>query len=425
MFSLALTWGVCLDCAWAAPDSSLSELEISDDATAVPVGSHANLSDVHGADEASDWATGKSCCETDLCCNMCPCNYVWVEGLILERNNYAFDQALVLNLNTDEVLLATDDLDFNTEGGVRAGYCLQTCCGKAWEFGYLGVFESTASAGVVLEDSLILPGDLGLQVNNFFSADEVQVGYGSELHSVEANMVHCCCECDCCVCCSVEWLAGFRYVDLDEEFEIAAFDSEESFTVYGIETQNRLYGAQVGGRARHCHGCWSWEATGKAGVYANDVEQRQAPLIDFPNFEFRPAQSGDDTELAFMGELNLTGIYHLDCGWGICAGYNLIWLDGVARRRTSSTSRTRPKADPASTATAASCCTERASGWRPAGSGGHRSAPSFSQAAKGRSPPRSFAHRLPSPVYGRRSRVMFHGPMKPECVFSNVPLRLK
>ncbi len=88
--------------------------------------------------------------------------------------------------------------------------------------------------------------------------------------------------------------------------------------------------AQLGARLRRCHCRWNWEATGKAGIYGNDMEQIQAPIIDFPDFEFRSGQGSDDGGVAFVGDLNLTGIYQLNRIWGLRVGYNLIWIEGVA-----------------------------------------------------------------------------------------------
>jgi hypothetical protein len=271
-----------------------------------------------------------SCCP-DMCCNLCPCSYFVVEALIVGRDNQSGDQPLVLDLNTDEELLDSGDLDFDWAGGVRAYYGHRVCGCLSLELGYLGVFDNSAADGVALEDSLMLPDDLGLQVNNFFGADEVNVRYASDLHSFEANAVCCCCGCNCaCVPRSIEWLTGFRYLSFDETFGISSFDDAEGTTLYSVETDNHLYGGQVGSRYRACHGRWSWEATGKAGLFANHMEQSQDPIIDFPAFEFRDGQRGSDTDLAFVGDLNLTTIYQLNQVWAARLGYNLIWLEGVA-----------------------------------------------------------------------------------------------
>jgi len=280
-------------------------------------------------DEPTNCDCGACCCGT--CCNLCPCHYAWAEGLILGRNNRGADRPLVLNLNTNDVLLSVGDLDFDWAGGVRAGYGVRLWDCWSVEFGYLGVFDQTASALIVLEDSLTLPDDLGLQVNNFFGADSVSAVYGSEIHSAEVNLVHCCCWCDCGgICSSIEWLGGFRFIDLEEDFTLSAFDSAEGTTDYSVRTRNHLYGGQLGARFRRSYGEWSWEATGKSGLYGNDMEQIQDPIIDFPGFVFRDAQGSHGSDVAFVGDLNLTGIYQLNQVWGLRTGYNLIWIEGVA-----------------------------------------------------------------------------------------------
>jgi hypothetical protein len=273
--------------------------------------------------DVTDWSNS--------CCKLCPCASVWAEGLILGRNNRSSDRPLVLDLNTTEDLLGTDDLDFNWTGGFRVGYIHRA--GDCWglELGYLGLFDHSAAAGVAVEDSLTLPDDFGLQVNNFFAADEVDIEYQSDLHSAEANLVHCCCYYDRCGRgTSLEWLGGFRYVNLNEEIGITADDSAESTSQYSVETRNRLYGAQIGARLRRCHRRWNWETTGKAGLYGNDMEQIQSPIIDFPDFEYRSGQGSDDGGVAFVGDLNFTGIYQLNPVWGFRLGYNLFWIEGVA-----------------------------------------------------------------------------------------------
>jgi hypothetical protein len=291
------------------------------------------LVDAHADDaEASRSTTpetGVACCP-DIAGRLCPCSYLVVEGLILGRDNQS-DRDLALDLNTDEELLGSGELDFDWTGGVRALYGTRVCGCLSFELGYLGVYSNSASDGVELADSLMLPGDLGLQVNNFFGADDVDARYSSDLHSFEANSVCCCCGCDSCGHCrSIEWLSGWRYLNFNEDFSISSFDDAEGTTVYAVDADNHLFGGQIGVRYRQCRGRWSWESTGKAGLFVNYMEQSQAPIIDFPAFMFRDGQEGDDTRLAFVGDLNLTGIYQLTRVWGLRFGYNLIWLEGVA-----------------------------------------------------------------------------------------------
>ena len=44
---------------------------------------------------------------------------------------------------------------------------------------------------------------------------------------------------------------------------------------YNVQTSNNLYGAQVGARTRRWGTKLGWEATGKAGIFANDAQQEQ------------------------------------------------------------------------------------------------------------------------------------------------------
>ena len=262
---------------------------------------------------------------------MCPDTYGWAEALSLWRDNQATNRPLVINLNTLDTLISAGDLDFDMGWGVRAGFGVRTCDRWAWEFGYFSVFDQNADESVELADELALPGDLGLATNNFYFADEVSVHYTSQINNAEVNRVCCCCSCDSPSCCrSVEWLYGLRYLNLNEEFAIVSTDLQEGTSTYEVHTNNNLFGAQLGSRVRHCRGRWSWEGTGKVGIFGNAAEQHSDPIVDFPAFVVRPRRSESGGDIAFVGDLNLTGIYHLDDVWGIRLGYNLIWIEGVA-----------------------------------------------------------------------------------------------
>jgi hypothetical protein len=266
------------------------------------------------------------------CCNLCPDTYGWLESLQLWRNNQNAGQALVQNLNTNQTLLAADNLRFGMGAGVRAGFGVRDCCGVAWEFNYFGLYGPVAHATVTGPNDLRIPGDLGLAVNNFFGVDIVDVRYASTLNNFEINRVCCCCCCDCPTRCrSTEWLYGFRYLNLHEIFRLSSTDLQESTSTYRTRTNNNLFGPQVGARVRHCYGQWSWEGTAKAGIFGNAAQQAADPITDFPNhFLIRSARSANGGSAAFVGDLNLTGIYHINSTWGLRTGYNLIWIEGVA-----------------------------------------------------------------------------------------------
>jgi hypothetical protein len=275
--------------------------------------------------------------EPDECCNllpsskMCPCTYTWAEGLLMWRDNQSTNRPVVINLNTQDTLIGAGDLNFDAGWGIRAGFGIHRCDDLGWEFEYLGLFDQSAGRSVELADELALPGDLGLSTNNFFFADEVSVHYSSQVNSAEVNRVCCCCCCDGpCSCQWVEWLYGFRYLNLHEDLSIVSTDLQEGTSHYDVDTNNNLFGVQVGSRARRSRGRWSWEGTGKAGIFGNAAEQHSDPIVDFPAFVVRPGRSESAGNVAFVGDLNLTAIYQLNAVWGVRLGYNLIWIEGVA-----------------------------------------------------------------------------------------------
>jgi hypothetical protein len=271
-------------------------------------------------------------------CNLCPCCYVVVEALILERNLQGSDSPLVVDTATGDTILSTDDLDFPFSGGLRAYVGHRFCGCWAWELGYTGLWGANAST--TAEGDLTLPDDFGLNTNVFFGADRITLDYTSDIHSPEFNLVCCCCCCcepscgDKCgqqKCCSIEWIYGLRYWRIDENLDINAEREEEGGTEtgsYSVDTSNDLYGGQFGIRLRRCRGPWSVEGTAKFGLYYNDAHQTQT-ITDFPDFVLR--QSGaDDDNVAFVTDLNASLIRQISDHWYVRGGYNLIWIDGVA-----------------------------------------------------------------------------------------------
>lgn len=296
-------------------------------------------------------------------CGPCPRVYGYAEALFLERNNGSRDQPVIVTLdidgNIEQTFLATSDLDFGFDPAVRvvAGHRL----GHGWaiEGAYLGLFESASSAFTAApaqDTDLTFPRELGYVSNVFSDIGKARLDYWSALHSAELNLVHCH---DCCAPCdkgpgdhcpasdgacrrscgTLEWLAGFRYLHLQETFNI---DAERQQTTpgptdtesgsYHVRTHNDLYGAHVGARVRRWGPRLGWEAVGKAGMFGNGAQQEQFVLDwaeggSFPRRSLTSAASG---QVAFVGELNVTGIYRLTDVWSVRAGYNLLWIAGVA-----------------------------------------------------------------------------------------------
>ena len=263
-------------------------------------------------------------------CAMCPYWYGWADGVIMFRDNQARDFALIEDVNTNVPLISSGDLSFGGASGIRAGLGARLHDRWSVEFQFLGGLNHVATADVSGTNNLALPGDLGLTVNNFYLADEASVRYESQINSPEINFVYCRCSCDPEICDSCELFGGFRYLELNEELGIRSYDIQESTSRYRVRTFNNLYGGQLGVRGRRARGRWSLESTCKAGVFVNQSSQVQDPIYDFPGIQFRGRRSSADNDTAFVGEVNLTAIFHIDTVWGIRGGYNAMWIEGVA-----------------------------------------------------------------------------------------------
>jgi len=286
--------------------------------------------------------------------NACPTVYGQVEALFLMREPRFTEQPLVVNDTTNTTLLSTSDLDFDFEPGVRATAGMRLCGGRALEFTYFGLWQDDASAAIVApndEAYLIFPDNL--VGNVFVDMDETHVDYSSWVHSFELNAPCCygCCDqcdsgkggdkgkgcgeggCGDVHCQSFEWFGGFRYLNLDEELNILAQRIQNGGVEegsYNLRTANHLYGAQLGARLRRSWSVFGWEATGKAGIFGNDAQTNQS-VTDFPDYQLpgRTAWSRNGT-VAFLGEVNLSALCRLTDVWNLRAGYNAIWIEGVA-----------------------------------------------------------------------------------------------
>jgi len=183
--------------------------------------------------------------------------------------------------------------------------------------------------------------------------DRIWIDYSSEIHSGELNLVCCtgCCttcggkgggdpkQTACCKtwCKTFEWFVGFRYLSVAERLRIdAQRDLEQTgggigteSGYYDISSRNNLFGPQIGARVRRWDSRLGWEATGKVGIFYNDAQQYQE-IIDFPDFELRPWTGGSGSAVAYMGEFNVTGLFRLNDVWNLRAGYNVMWIGGLA-----------------------------------------------------------------------------------------------
>jgi hypothetical protein len=317
-----------------------------------------------GTASMSGFAVAQDECFNRLCCCACPCVYGDVEALFLQEHPRFLNQPLLVDDITGTVLQTTSDLGSVNDPAVTATFGLRLCGGRAVEFTYFGLFRNGTSTAFANPDpaNIVMTFPTGPQGNVFLNMDGVQTSYSSYLNSFEVNFPCCCgccsqdsCGCDDCgcdksacgqaacgtagdrcgqgkLCCrSIEWFAGFRYMELGNDLDLAAqsFSPNTETGDYSVHTVNRLFGGQIGGRIRGTVNRFGLELTGKAGIYDNDATESQT-VIDFPNFPLRPTTTAQSNYAAFEGELNLSGIYRLSNAWSVKAGYSVIWIEGLA-----------------------------------------------------------------------------------------------
>jgi hypothetical protein len=115
-------------------------------------------------------------------------------------------------------------------------------------------------------------------------------------------------------------MAGFRVLELEEEFNIW---NNDTGAVFDSVADNELYGFQVGAQAL----IWRWnrlrlESMFKTGVYYNNL----GVTATSSNVQLVSTTS----HISFAGELNLVLIYQFAPRMAIRAGYQGMWLGGVA-----------------------------------------------------------------------------------------------
>jgi hypothetical protein len=273
----------------------------------------------------------------------------------------------------DTAVLFGGGLNREPQSGARftAGWWFDECCGKAAEVTgfFLGQRSADFSANSSLNPVLARP-FLNLNTNQQFvqliafpgiSTGSFMAHAPSQFGGVEANYKcrWCCGDCPCCCGCDghyqVNWLAGLRYVGLDESITLmetvqggpqapAPFTNAVGVATDRFATRNQFYGGQVGLEGRWCWGAWSLEGRGKVAVGSTHEE------INIDGSQHFTNPSGPvDPRAGGLLALNSNIGHHrqdrfsvvpeagLNVGYQICAnvrayaGYNFLFWSNVVR----------------------------------------------------------------------------------------------
>lgn len=284
-------------------------------------GSGPSCPNCRGANCGCQTGCGSNCCGSGCGCG--PKWYVGAGAVFLWRDNGSINQPVVVSSGSNPSspsLIDTHDTDFDTGIGPQITVGLRTSPCSAWALQYFSAFDFQGDDSVFGQSSLAAAGILGQQGIDWSFADAMSTHYTSDLHNVELNHVH------TWGCWSL--LAGFRFVDLTEDYDITTVTGT-STSAYDVHTRNNLYGGQLGGRYRHCCHRFFWDCTGKAGVFGNAAQQSQLLTDDNNTIVYRNSVDHEST-VAFVGDVNLSVGFQLNCVWAFRCGYNVMWIDQVA-----------------------------------------------------------------------------------------------
>jgi len=255
--------------------------------------------------------------------------------------NFASSGIAPLN-GTPNIVLSSDNLDFDQEWGTRVVVQRQVGPGSNIEFNFLGAFNYNASSQVYDPNNGLFSAMSNYGRNPAFGFVETDfasfqgIAYSSAFNSYELMYRR-------------RWegrtdrlqgsyALGVRYLQLTEDLDyktrtVGVFNPQQLpgpyFMDYSVGTNNSLTGFQFGSDV------WMTiipglrlGAEGKAGIYGNHSHQNTSIYATSIPLGYFETMRSDD--VAFIGEVNFSAIYRVNYHWTIRAGYDVLFLDGLS-----------------------------------------------------------------------------------------------
>jgi hypothetical protein len=241
----------------------------------------------------------------------CACVRTWTLRAELLIWDHAGSNTPLINA---PVVVNSGDIDGGWQVGPRLTAIRHGVFGSCWdlEVAYFGIDSWSGSQTVAGVTSYLTNPPV------LFGASSVTASYTSSLHNGEINGRRAHND-------WITWIVGFRALQIDE---LLAADIAVGPSAHSVATQNRLYGGQIGLDALLFDGeCWYVNAVGKVGIFGNSADQvtrttnigGALPFITY---------TGNQT--SFVGEFGVNAGYRMSERWSLLAGYNLLWINGVA-----------------------------------------------------------------------------------------------
>ena len=298
---------------------------------------------------------------------------VYGGGLIMSRANQS-NHALSQDLNNYNTIMTTNDAAQQTAGGFDVGLArLLGCNGcNAFQLGYWGIFPQDQSAqrnaggypalgiGPMFGPGLnFLDYDDGTTVRtaqawmttttgahqlrrsfNYNSAEANFLGNSSAWGLTPYNANY-----GCGPRLQYGWLAGFRYFQYGDtttfysDYDDTTIDGDANELKYGLRTNNKLAGFQMGGQANwQLNNCWSIFGGGRAGVFNNHITHTQYitgsngdAVINAGAYTGQAYRiNSSRNALAGIGQIDLGLRYNVNCRFSLNGGYRVVGIAGLA-----------------------------------------------------------------------------------------------
>jgi hypothetical protein len=224
--------------------------------------------------------------------------------------------------STGSELMNLRDLSFSHETGLNFQLMRETSFGWdiAVDFSMVDWWHTSRSVtGTNMESS----GAWG--IHTYGGGAEIVASYGSSLYSTEINFRRQTPD-------PITPFVGFRWIELHEQFVIDMTQTTgiyEPGIVSATNADNHMYGFQIGADSLLLkRGRLEIETLVKAGIFGNSIDQ--VTYATNRGIGVTADASARTTHTTFAGDLQLTGEYQLTQCMAVRAGYQLLWLEGVA-----------------------------------------------------------------------------------------------
>lgn len=234
--------------------------------------------------------------------------------LILTRNHAAAEPSAKILDTSGNTVLDASDLGLGVSAGLDLTLLTALSQSNELEIRFFGIDNWSTSESASDPTGVRFDG-FGI----FMPAVQSQrIDYTSRLFNIEVNLRP-------RVVGGVPLVLGFRSMQLHERLNLSTLDPLPESVDLTTHTNNFLYGFQVGAEPYllGANGPLRLDGLAKAGIYGNHVTQgTSSPLAG--------TIGAHDDRVSFVGELGLTVVYRFCPMFAARAGYEMLWIYGVA-----------------------------------------------------------------------------------------------